>query len=72
MFLINLYPAINENSEFTIADLFFQVYRSGILTLAHRKYLKNAILESNLSQEDQTALNRLLHAVRRGWLKVVD
>jgi hypothetical protein len=72
MSLTNLSPAINETPEFSIADLFFQAYRSERLTLTHRQHLKTAILESNLSQEDQTAVDRLLHAVRRGWLQVVD
>jgi hypothetical protein len=58
--------------QFTIAELVFQVYHSGLLTLTHRQQLKTAILEQTLSEEDQTAINRLLHAVRRGWLKVVD
>jgi hypothetical protein len=58
--------------QFTIAELVFQVYHSGLLTLTHRQQLKTAILEATLSEEDQTAINRLLHAVRRGWLKVVD
>ncbi|OCR01073.1 hypothetical protein BCD67_17000 [Oscillatoriales cyanobacterium USR001] len=58
--------------QFTIAELIFQVYHSGLLTFNHRQQLKVAILEQNLTEEDQTAINRLLHAVRRGWLKVVD
>lgn len=58
--------------QFTIAELVFQVYHSGLLTLTHRQQLKTAILEQTLSEEDQTAINRLLHAVRRGWLKIVD
>jgi len=58
--------------QFTIAELVFQVYHSGLLTLTHRQQLKTAILEQTLSEEDETAINRLLHAVRRGWLKVVD
>lgn len=58
--------------QFTIAELVFQVYHSGLLTRNHRQQLRNALLEQALTEEDQTAINRLLHAVRRGWLKVVD
>ena len=58
--------------QFTIAELVFQVYHSGLLTLTHRQQLKTAILEEALTEEEQTAINRLLHAVRRGWLKIVD
>jgi hypothetical protein len=58
--------------QFTIAELVFQVYHSGLLTPTHRQQLKTALLNDCLTEEDQTAINRLLHAVRRGWLKVVD
>ncbi len=58
--------------QFTIAELVFQVYHSGLLTQAHRKQLRTVLLNDCLTEEDQTAINRLLHAVRRGWLKVVD
>lgn len=58
--------------QFTIAELVFQLYHSGLLTPNHREQLKTVLLNDCLSEEDQTAINRLLHAVRRGWLKVVD
>ncbi|MFM9268444.1 hypothetical protein [Tychonema sp. BBK16] len=58
--------------QFTIAELVFQVYHSGLLTQTHRKQLREVLLNDCLTEEDQTAINRLLHAVRRGWLKVVD
>ncbi|NEN88458.1 MAG: hypothetical protein F6K48_05775 [Okeania sp. SIO3H1] len=58
--------------EVIIAELVFQVYRSGILTLEHRKQLRSLFLYHNLTEEDTTAINRLLHAIRRGWLKVAD
>ncbi|MCL2933688.1 MAG: hypothetical protein MGG11_16000 [Trichodesmium sp. MAG_R03] len=57
--------------EIIITELVFQVYRSGILTQEQRKQIKNLFLYHNLSEEDTTAINRLLHAIRRGWLKVV-
>ena len=57
--------------EIIITELVFQVYRSGILTQEQRKQIKNLFLYHNLSKEDTTAINRLLHAIRRGWLKVV-
>jgi hypothetical protein len=57
--------------EIIITELVFQVYRSGILTQEQRKQLKNLFLYHNLSEEDTTAINRLLHAIRRGWLRIV-
>jgi len=59
-------------TQFTIAELVFQVYHSGLLTPTNRQQLKTALLNDCLTEEDQTAINRLLHAVRRGWLKIAD
>ncbi|MEG3977187.1 MULTISPECIES: hypothetical protein [unclassified Microcoleus] len=59
-------------TQSSIAELVFQVYHSGLLTPTHRRQLQTALLNDRLTEEDQTAINRLLHAVRRGWLKVVD
>ncbi|MEG3938016.1 MULTISPECIES: hypothetical protein [unclassified Microcoleus] len=59
-------------TQSSIAELVFQVYHSGLLTPTHRLQLQTALLNDRLTEEDQTAINRLLHAVRRGWLKVVD
>ncbi|MGB3508544.1 MAG: hypothetical protein WBA93_04755 [Microcoleaceae cyanobacterium] len=58
--------------EVIIAELVFQVYRSGILTQEHRKQLRNLFLYHNLTEEDTTAINRLFHAIRRGWLRMAD
>ncbi|MGD1714158.1 hypothetical protein ACP6PL_14745 [Dapis sp. BLCC M126] len=58
--------------EVIITELVFQVYRSGILTQEQRQQLRNLFLYHNLSEEDTTAINRLLHAIRRGWLKMAD
>ena len=57
--------------EMVITELVFQVYRSGILTQDQRKQLKDLFLYHNLTEEDTTAINRLIHAIRRGWLKMV-
>lgn len=58
--------------ETNLAEVVFQVYHSGALTRTHRQYLRNVLLMDYLSEEDQTAINRMLHAVKRGWLKVLD
>jgi hypothetical protein len=55
-----------------IADLFGHAWNSGRLTLTERQYIKAAILANALTEEDQAAIDRLVHAVRRGWLKLLD
>lgn len=32
----------------------------------------SALLKDSLTQDELDAINRLLHAVRRGWLQVED
>ncbi|WP_309236430.1 hypothetical protein [Microcoleus sp. FACHB-672] len=56
----------------TIADLFGQAWNSGWLTLTARQALRAALLDCSLTEDDQAAIDRLLHAVRRGWLKILD
>ena len=55
-----------------VAEVFGQVWKTGCLTRVEREWLKNALLQTALSAEDTAAIDRLIHAVRRGWLKIVD
>ena len=56
----------------TLAEVFFQVYQQGRIDKDHRQYLKATLLKESVSEEEQTAINRLLYAVRRGWLEVAE
>lgn len=58
--------------ESAIAELFAQVIQNGQITLTDRYFLRAALLNSSLCQDEEVLINRLLHAVRRGMLKVVD
>jgi len=53
-------------------DLFAQVSISGNLTQADRYGLMAAILEENLDTEERSVIDRMLRAVRRGRLTIVD
>jgi hypothetical protein len=55
-----------------ISDLFAQVSTSGNLTLADRYGLMAAILEDSLTEEERSAIDRLLRACCRGKMKVVN
>jgi len=55
-----------------LSELFFQIYWSGRLTQSHRQYLRAILLQESLSEEEQSSINRLIYAVRRGWLKLTD
>lgn len=56
-----------------ISALFAQVSYSGSLTLADRYGLMAALLEADsLSDEERASIDRLLRALCRGRMKVVD
>ena len=55
-----------------ISDLFSQATRSGKLTYADRHGLMAAILSENLDEDERTAIDRLLYALRRGRVRSTD
>ncbi|HIK28965.1 MAG: hypothetical protein N3E45_05130 [Oscillatoriaceae bacterium SKW80] len=55
-----------------ISEIISHIWCSGCITRAHRYGLMSALLEGWLTPEEYNAIDRLLHAVRRGWLKIVD
>ncbi len=55
-----------------LSDLFAQVSSSGRMTKADRYGLMAAILNEDLGTEERSVIDRLLRAVRRGHLTVVD
>lgn len=62
---INLLPG-------AIAELFAYSSNSGVITVADRYGLLAALLEEGISEEERSSIDRLLHAVRRGHLKVIN
>lgn len=58
--------------ESTIAQLFSQAIQRGQLTFKDRCVLMTALVSNSLCQEEEILINRLLHAVRRGRLQVID
>ncbi len=58
------------NTEATMAEVYFRVYQQGKIDRYHRQQLRATLLKESVSEQEQTAINRMLYAVRRGWLKV--
>lgn len=52
----------------SISEVFFQAWSSGKITPLDRYGLKSALLEEKLPDDEREAIDRLLHAVRSGWL----
>jgi len=55
-----------------LGDLFAEANATGCLTLADRYGLMAAILDDSLTEEERRCIDRLLRAVYRGRIKVVD
>jgi hypothetical protein len=53
-------------------EMFARVWNAGHLTRTERQTLMSVVLSNNLSPEEEDVLNRIFHAVRRGWLKICD
>lgn len=60
------------NQTISITELFSQVYSVGRITKSDRQYLQYALLEGCLSEEEISLIDRLIYAVRRGWLQMTD
>ncbi|NMG60926.1 hypothetical protein E1H12_21050 [Geitlerinema sp. P-1104] len=60
------------NSSIHLDEMFTRVWNLGHLTRSERQNLKSVVLSRSLSSEDEDVLNRIFHAVRRGWLKISD
>lgn len=55
-----------------ISDIFAHASLSGKITLADRYGLMAALISDSLSDEDRQAIDRLLHAARRGRVQIVN
>ena len=55
-----------------IYELFAQSTVSGKITLADRYGILAALMDESVSEEELDCINRLLHALRKGRLQVVD
>lgn len=56
-----------------IAELFFSVWQHHEITEANRQRLKFALSSyQELNESDHRLIDRLLHAVKRGWITMKD
>jgi hypothetical protein len=65
-------PASMNLLPCAIADLFAQASISGVITVADRYALMAALLQDTLNDEERYAIDRLLHAVYKKRLRIVD
>jgi len=59
--------------EYAISELYLNIWKSGTIDQTQLQQIQYAINSQTLrSSDDQKILSRLLYAVRRGWLSVMD
>lgn len=55
-----------------LGDLFAQANTTGYITLADRYGLMAAIFDESLSEDEKRSIDRLLRAIRKGHIKIVN
>lgn len=55
-----------------LSELFVQVMTTRKITLADRYGIQAALCDETLSEEEVHVINRLLYALRKGQIQVVD
>lgn len=59
--------------EYAISELYLNIWKSGTIDHTQLQQIQYAINSQTLSSsDDQKILSRLLYAVRRGWLSVME
>ena len=56
----------------TLSEKFSNIYKAGKVTGSELQRLKSVVLNASLSEEEANLVDRLFHAVKRGWLEVID
>lgn len=59
-------------SATTLSELAAQVWNSGKISSQDRQFLRSLFTEHLPSEEEIAAVDRLLHAIRRGWIEMLE
>ncbi|MFO8040620.1 MAG: hypothetical protein R6U67_14380 [Sodalinema sp.] len=59
-------------SATTLSELAAQVWNSGKISSQDRQFLRSLFTEHLPSEEEIAAVDRLLHAIRRGWIQMLE
>ncbi|MBW4679312.1 MAG: hypothetical protein KME19_04250 [Microcoleus vaginatus WJT46-NPBG5] len=58
--------------QFSLTEISFEVWETGTLKVCQREEIRALLLTDRISTQDYRLINRLLYAVRRGWLGLAD
>lgn len=56
----------------SIAEIFSKTWYEGKIMPCDREGLMWALLDGEVQEEEYAAIDRMLYAVRRGWLRMVN
>lgn len=59
-------------SATTLSELAAQVWNSGKISSQDRQFLRSLFTEHLPSEDEIAAVDRLLHAIRRGWIEMLE
>lgn len=57
---------------FDLTERFGAIWHRRFITRRDRQELMWALLDDPLTSEDRVLIDRLLYAIRRGWLTIID
>ncbi|HIK31050.1 MAG TPA: hypothetical protein IGS17_08795 [Oscillatoriales cyanobacterium M59_W2019_021] len=62
-----------DRFQVSLEDLYAQIWKTGYLTQTQQQQLKSMrSLDKRMTSGERETIDRLMHAIRRGWLKVVQ
>jgi len=61
----------SSQHKISMAKLFFQIYRYGYIDNKNSQDLQNILLQESVTQEEKIYVDRILYAVRQGWVRIV-
>jgi hypothetical protein len=56
----------------TLSQLFGKIWQQGSLTTGDLQCIKFTLSSNSLCEQEVCAIDRILYAVRRGWLQMID
>ncbi len=63
-----LFDLVSNNID--LSDIYSEVWASRRVTNDSREVIRSALLSGDLTSEDCKAIDRMVHAIRRGWLDI--
>lgn len=62
-----------DRFQVSLEDLYAQIWKTGYLTQTQQQQLKSMrSLDKRMTSGERETIDRLMHAIRRGWLKVIQ